>query len=364
MNYGNDSRDLYSSSGKERDLHNYDDIYSESRQRKAVPNPPQNKKSGKKAKKRRGQAVALTLIILICCLLLSCGGLYLYAYRTIDKIEREPLDTADLGITTYKYSSVKNIALLGLDTREDNNVGRSDAVVILTVDKKHKKLKLTSVARDTYVAIEGRGNDKLTHAYAYGKNQLAVKTLNQNFGTEITDYVTFNFFGMSRVIDYIGGVTIDVTEKERVDMNTNIFPEMRALGIDCPDIEAAGTQVLNGGQAVCYARIRHTDNDIQRGNRQKTVLTAMFSKVKKTNPLKLPKIAENVISECKTSLSTSDIINMGLWAVLFSPEIEQLSIPNDNVPSAGKTIKGVWYYVYDLDKAKNEIYSFITADNE
>ena len=169
---------------------------------------------------------------------------------------------------------------------------------------------------------------------------------------------------MSRVIDYIGGVTIDVTEKERVEMNTNIFPEMRALGIDCPDIEAAGTQVLNGGQAVCYARIRHTDNDIQRGNRQKTVLTAMFSKVKKTNPLKLPKIAENVISECKTSLSTSDIINMGLWAVLSSPEIEQLSIPNDNVPSAGKTIKGVWYYVYDIDKAKNEIYSFITADNE
>ena len=163
--------------------------------------------------------MALTLIIFICCLLLSCGGLYLYAYRTIDKIEREPLDTADLGITTDKYSSLKNIALLGLDTREDNNVGRSDAVVILTVDKKHKKLKLTSVARDTYVAIEGRGNDKLTHAYAYGKNQLAVKTLNQNFGTEITDYVTFNFFGMSRVIDYIGGVTIDVTEKERVEMN-------------------------------------------------------------------------------------------------------------------------------------------------
>lgn len=364
VNYDDGSKDLYSSYGKRSALHNYDDIYSDSGQRRnASSRYVKNNKSGKKTKKRRGQAIALTAVILVCCILLSLGGLYLYAYRTIDKIEREPLNTADLGITSDKYDSVKNIALLGLDTRQDNDTGRSDAVVILTVDKKNKKIKLTSVARDTYVAIDGRGQDKLTHAYAYGKSQLAVKTLNENFGTEITDYVTFNFFGMSRVIDCIGGVTIDVTEKERVEMNSNIFPEMRSLGIDCPDIENAGTQVLNGGQAVCYARIRHTDNDVQRGNRQKTVLTAMFAKVKKTNPVKLPKIAQTVVSDCKTSLSTNDIMNIGIWAVITSPEIEQLSIPNENVPSSGKMIKGVWYYVYDLNKAKDEIYNFITAES-
>ena len=139
---------------------------------------------------------------------------------------------------------MRNIALLGLDTRQDNNVGRSDAIVILTIDKEHNKLKLTSIARDTYVAIEGHSKDKLTHAYAYGKSQLAVKTLNQNFDLEIKDYVTMNFYGLARVIDYIGGVDINVTEAEKNELNKNIFPEMRSLGMECPAIKAAGAQRL------------------------------------------------------------------------------------------------------------------------
>ena len=168
-----------------------------------------------------------------------------------------------------------------------------------------------------------------------------------------------NFFGLARVIDYIGGVTVDVDQDEMNELNRNIFPEMRSLGVECPDLTAPGEQLLCGGQAVCYARIRHIDSDVERGNRQKEVLMAMFSAVKSMNPLKLPKVAEMVISECETSLSTSDIMSLGIWAVLFSPEFEQLSIPNENVPSSGKTIGGVWYYTYDLDTARNEIYDFI-----
>ena len=359
-NYEEDSRDLYSSSGKKVQ---YEDVYS--RSRPAPVRQPAGKQPVKRKKKKKhtGRTVLCVVVIVICCIILALGGAYAYVYKTIDKIEREPLDTADLGITTDNYSSVKNIAFLGIDTREDNDVGRSDAILILTVDSKNKKFKLTSIARDTYVEIDGHKNDKLTHAYAYGKSQLAVKTLNKNFGLEITDYVAFNFFGLSRIIDNIGGVTIDVTEEERVEMNKNIFPEMRSLGVDCPDIETAGTQVLNGGQAVCYARIRHTDNDIQRGNRQKTVLIAMLQKIKSENPLKLPGIAQMVIKQCKTSLSTKDIMNIGIKTVLTTPKFEQLSIPNDNIASSGKTIGGVWYYVYDLSAAKKEIHDFIFEEN-
>ncbi|MEE1330482.1 MAG: LCP family protein, partial [Acutalibacteraceae bacterium] len=209
-NYEEDSRDLYSSSGKKVQ---YEDVYS--RSRPAPVRQPAGKQPVKRKKKKKhtGRTVLCVVVIVICCIILALGGAYAYVYKTIDKIEREPLDTADLGITTDNYSSVKNIAFLGIDTREDNDVGRSDAILILTVDSKNKKFKLTSIARDTYVEIDGHKNDKLTHAYAYGKSQLAVKTLNKNFGLEITDYVAFNFFGLSRIIDNIGGVTIDVTEE-------------------------------------------------------------------------------------------------------------------------------------------------------
>lgn len=356
MRYSEDDRDIYSSSPKRRTPQKYEDISSSSGRRKT-----------KKKTKRRKKHTLRNILLTVICLLLAVGiGFYIYAYRLINTVKRTPLDTDDIGINSDEpqvYEKVRNIALLGLDTRQDNNVGRSDAIVILTVDKAHNKLKLTSIARDTYVAIDGHSKDKLTHAYAYGKSQLAVKTLNQNFDLEISDYVTMNFYGLSRVIDYIGGVDIDVTEAERNELNKNIFPEMRSLGLTCPDIKTAGEQNLNGAQAVCYARIRHIDSDVQRGNRQKTVLMAMFKKAKSMGALKLPQFAQMFLKECETSLSTNDIMALGSWGLVSSPEFEQLSVPNDNIPASGKIIKGVWYYVYDLETAKKDIKDFILEEN-
>ena len=353
-----DERDIYSSSGVHGAPQKYEDISSSSHRR-----APAKKRKGKRRKKHTVRNILLITI----CLLLAVGvGFYIYAYRLINTVKRTPLDTDDIGINSDEpqvYGKVRNIALLGLDTRQDNDVGRSDAIVILTIDKEHKKIKLTSIARDTYVSIDGHSKDKLTHAYAYGKSQLSVKTLNQNFDLEISDYVTMNFYGLAHVIDYIGGIDINVTEAEKNELNKNIFPEMRSLKMECPNITAAGEQRLNGAQAVCYARIRHIDSDVQRGNRQKTVLIAMFNKAKSLGALKLPQFAQMFLKECETSLSTNDIMALGSWGLVASPEFEQLSVPNENIPSSGKIIKGVWYYVYDLETAKKEIKDFIFEEN-
>lgn len=317
-------------------------------------------KNPKKPKKKKRKSKIVNIIIIVTCILIATLiALYSYAYSTINKIEREPLEEQELNITTSHYDGVKNIALLGIDSRKDNDSGRSDAVLVLTIDKKHKKIKLTSIARDTYVKIEGHSADKLTHAYAYGKSKLSVKTLNQNFDLEITDYMTVNFFEFSRIIDYIGGVNIDIDKKEMSDLNGNIIPKLKKTGIECELIKTTGYQKLSGAQALCYARIRKIDSDVMRGNRQKEVLSAMFDAVKDMNVTKLPTLAEMILSECKTSLSTNDIISMGMWAVTSSPKIENLSIPNENIKSSGKIIRGVWYYVYDLEAAKNEIKNFI-----
>lgn len=355
-----DEQDIYSSTGRDISSRSYEDISSYTSAGKHSASGNKNKKGKKKRKLRLPFKI---LIILLCVVLALGAAFYAYGYKLLSKMERTELDEGDLGISTSNFEDVKNIALLGLDTRSDNKSGRSDANVILTIDKKHKKIKLTSIARDTYVAIDGHNKDKLTHAYAYGRSQLAVKTLNQNFGAEITDYVTMNFFELARVIDYIGGITIDVSEAEYKELNGNVIPNTDFGDIPCKRLTKSGVQVLSGAQAVCYARIRHTDSDVERGNRQKEVLTAMFDKVKKMNVLKLPEVASMIIDECETSLSTNDIIQLGTWAVANSPEFEQLSLPNNNVVGKGSIVGGVWYYVYDLDKAKQEIHDFIKEEN-
>ncbi len=349
------TRNIYSSSRREA-FSSYEDISSHSAPKRQAP-PPKKKKPKKK------RAFVRLLAFLLVFAVIFCGGFYIYGYNLIDKIKRTELDRDDLGITTNNYSDYVNIALLGLDTREDNKTGRSDANVIVTIDKKRGKIKLTTIARDSYVSIDGHKKDKLTHAYAYGKAQLTVKTLNQNFGLEITDYVTMNFFELARIIDFMGGVTLDVDEAEFKELNGYVIPTTDFGDIPCPYLTSAGVQTLTGAQAVCYARIRHTDGDIERGNRQKEVIAAMFSKIKKMNPLKLPELAELILNECETSLKTSDIMNLGLWAVLTTPEFENLSIPSENISASGKTIRGAWYYVYDIDAAKNEIADFIFERN-
>lgn len=338
----NDSIDLYSS---------YQDISSHSKP----------KKRKRRKKKSAVKILAVICIILVCVISLGVAG-YSYAYSIINKVERTPLETEEpeeLNITTSEYDGIKNIALLGIDTRVDNTSGRSDAVIILSVDKKHNKIKMISVARDSYVDIDGHNKDKLTHAYAYGKSTLAVKTLNKNFNLEITDYVTVNFHGFSRIIDYIGGVEVEVDQKEKDHLNSYVIPKLVKAGFKCDLIERTGMQKLTGTQALCYSRIRKIDGDIERGNRQKEVLAAMFARVKSMNVAKLPKIAEMVFSECQTSLSSSDIMSMGLWAISSKPEMENMSIPNDNVKGKGQTIRGVWYYVYDIEAAAAEMKKFI-----
>ena len=348
-------RDIYSNSSREiSSRSHYEDISSSSKR-------PNGKKTSKKKKQKPRWLRVVTVCLTI--FLVLCTAFYTYAYVLISGIERVPLDEDDLGIETDIYGSIQNIALLGLDTRSDDATGRADANVILTIDKRHNKIKLTSIARDTYVAIDGHKKDKLTHAYAYGKSQLSVKTLNQNFGLEITDYVTMNFFELARIIDQMGGVELDVSDAEFKELNGYVIPTTDFGDIPCEKLKSAGVQTLTGAQAVCYARIRHTDGDIERGNRQKEVLMAMLQKAKSMNPLKLPSLASLIVSECSTSLSSADILALGTWVVLAGPEFEQLSIPNGNIKASGKTINGGWYYVYDLNTAKNEIKDFIFEEN-
>ena len=149
--------------------------------------------------KKRSKIVLWILGVIISILLLTIGGIYAYGNHLFNKIEKIEIDKSDVGIKDEveeklsAYSdSVINIALFGIDA-EDGGVGRSDSIIIATIDTTHKKFKLTSIMRDSYVAIEGHGDDKINHAYAFGGPQLAIKTLNENFDLNIDDFVAVTY---------------------------------------------------------------------------------------------------------------------------------------------------------------------------
>ncbi|MBQ9859162.1 MAG: LCP family protein [Clostridia bacterium] len=273
--------------------------------------------------------------------------------------------SGDIGINEYlPTNGVQNIALFGLDTRQDTEEGRSDAIIILSLDKVHNQIKMTSVARDTLVPVDGYpsydGKTKITHAFGHGGVQLAVKTLNQNFGMNIQDYVYVNFFEFSEIVDYIGGVYLDVDADEMRVMNQTYVPYIQEYGIDCPPVTETGYQLLNGGQALAYSRNRYTGNDVERGNRQKEVIEAAFAQVKDLSLTKYPGLLSKVLGICHTNLTSSEIMSMASWAVTSSPSFANYSLPNEDCKAWGGNDGGHgWVYIYDLENATALLHNFI-----
>lgn len=358
---------------KKEHLHNADSSTEQAPKRQAeeVKKP--------KSKKKIVLIVLLAVVALILTLIL-CG--YLYIRSILGHANYEALDPNDLGISSsqttqtpsadgsassadalptapVELGDVTNILLCGVDSRDmDKTSGRSDAMMILTIDKVHNSIKLTSLARDTRVAVEGHSQTKLTHAYAYGGAQLAVKTVNQNFNMNIQDVVSVNFGQLASIIDYLGGVTIDV-DAEEMEVMRFYVEELNGMGIPTDYVTEPGVQTLTGGQAVAYARNRYTGSDITRMERQREVLHAMMDKAMTLKVTQYPEFLSMVLSQCTTSLSQDEMLSMGLWAVASRPDFQQMVLPNDRCNARGEMINGGWFFVYDLDTASKELHNFI-----
>lgn len=324
----------------------------------------QNQRNKKKKWSGKKKAV-VAICIILAIVLAAAAGVFIYIKAALGQMARVelPQTNPELGITSEaaaraENSQVTNIALFGVDSRNDDDVGRSDALMILSIDRKHGKIKLTSIARDTYVSVDGYGQTKINHAYAYGGPELAIKTINENFSLDVKGFVTVNFSQLAEIIDYVGGVTINVTEEERVVANKYV-DNLNKLGIPTDYITETGDIRLTGGQAVAYARNRETGSDTARTSRQREILSAMFDEVKKLNITQYPGLVSMILSESKTSLSDESILEIGTWAVASGASMVQESLPNDQCGASGQMIDGVWYFVYDLNNAANILHQFI-----
>lgn len=351
-----------------------------------------SKEYNKRRKNRRGHTVLKCILGVFCALLIVFGsGLIYIATHLLDDLTTTNItkDPTALGIdpSVTMDDSIKNIALFGLDQRSaySDDSTRSDVIMVLTVDNKHKKLKITSILRDSYVSIEGENSngvhvdymDKINAAYAEGGYELAIRTLNRNFGLNIMDYVTIDFTDTAAIVDAFGGVEISLTAEEKWEINQNLWnlsQETEGLIKDSDFLADANGQVvdlagaeysdsvelLNGNQAVAYGRIRNIGYDYQRVERQQIVFKALMNRVTQLSFGEYPSLISQLMPYCETSLDLTDAI--GMTPILTSDfTIETISIPDVDY-ELDLTDDGSYLY-YDVEQAGHRIDSFINEED-
>lgn len=325
----------------------------------------------KRKRKKSSLKKMIIMLILIIVLALAAMGFVIFQYL-FNGLNRTEIthDFSNLGIDSSRYEQTKdlkviNIALYGIDSRTNSNKGLSDAIMVASIDIAKGEIKITSIARDTYVDFSiPKGSaikTKITEAYSYGGPELAIKTLNQNFNLDIQDYVTVNFNQLSKVIDSVGGVNITLTEPERV-MANSIMNEVTPKS---KKISKSGEVLLTGDQAVGYCRIRYIGTDDARTQRQRNVLQVLFNKAKNMNPVELANLIHNTVPMVETSLSNEKLISMAKIFTNKNVQMKEMAFPNSQSNEAhgeAAFVGTTWFYIYDLDVAKKQLYDFIYND--
>jgi len=349
----------------------------------------------KRRKGQRGRVVLQSIAAVVCVVLILFGSVLVYISTdligelTTGAITKDP---EKLGINDNKLpgvavsdSSIKNIAVFGLDARNDQFVGRSDLLMVVTVDNRHGSIKMSSILRDSQVHIEGEGfgahydeYTKINAAYAWGGPELAVRTLNRNFGLRIEDYVTINFVNMAAIVDAFGGVEVDVSAGEieeiytnlsnlsrevesqkNIDMAEGVYDDRKYPEISDGDYMSAtaemATYLLNGNQAVAYGRIRYIGDDFGRVERQQKVLVGLIQRVKLLSVTDYPQLVKKLMPYCLTNLELDDIL--GILPILTKDiEIESISVPDVDYDLIEDMRSDI---VYDIESAAKRMSAFI-----
>lgn len=330
----------------------------------------------KAGKLQKAAVISLTSVVAV----LLAGIIFVSTYFNYN-YNKITGDNSELGFEEVIDKKVMNIALFGIDSRSKGFKGNSDSIMVLSLNFEKKEVKIVSIMRDSLVKIDKKGKttyNKINSAYAYGGPELAIKTINENFGLDISEYATVNFEGMMDIIDAVGGIDAELTAKEVVPASKNVYLLNGLITDICSRIGedpkkhyilTPGKHHLNGIQAVAYSRIRKapniwgTNNDYGRTDRQRYVMEQLFNKAVTLNKSSYIKLAKSLIPCSETSLSYSDIIGLATGILLKSPTFQQSRIPLDQYLMSAPTIRGVGSCVYyDLNYASKVLHAFLYDD--
>lgn len=281
------------------------------------------------------------VIVFLCFLGAAVAGAM---FASSSLLDRPAAEAVEEGLLTAKDKST--IMIMGVDEREDD-VGRSDTLMIATVDPKKDQAALLSIPRDTRVKINGHGWDKINAAYAYGGEKLTQRTVEDFLGVNMDHYIIINTHAFQKIIDAIGGIDIDVEKRMYYE---DPWDDDGGLVIDL----RPGKQHMDGKTAVTYVRFRDEEGDIGRIKRQQKFMKACMDKI--TSPAiipKLPSVIKEVLGSVKTDLSMRQLLEFAGTL----KESQKNGLKTDMVPGRPLYISGVSYWIPDVEKLRTTLAS-------
>lgn len=292
------------------------------------------KENGKKEpKKKKKSSFKRFLIAVALIIVFLAAGLYVLVGKVYAEMNYEEIES--VASSPMKEEGVTNILLIGNDSRENGEDGRSDAMILLSISNKTKKIYMTSLLRDMYVEIPGHKDNRLNAAYSYGGAELLMETIEKNFDIHISRYVLVNFEAFANLVDAVGGVDLELTGKE-VEYVNGYLVEYNILlgrpeGTDYFDDLSGGMVHLNGPQALAYCRNRYIGTDFGRTERQRKVLTEVIHKLPKGVLMNPKGLIDGLMPNLTTNLTQAECYRLSLMA----PKILTYDIIQNSIPMEG-----------------------------
>ncbi|MBR5782617.1 MAG: LCP family protein [Clostridia bacterium] len=311
------------------------------------------KRKNKKSIRRFWQIFGIAVGAIALILIASAVGLYYYTFGEFESQVVE-INTEKISLSEdAPKNDLFHVAVFGVDTYE-SYVGRADSVMIFTVDMQNQQIKLTSILRDSYVAVQGHGHDKINHAYAYGGAELMLNTINSNFDMNISEYLVLDFSDVAMLVDAVGGLDMEITEAERNNINSLVV----SMG-GSERLTQSGFVHLTGLQVTAYGRIRNIDNEAARSGRQRVVIQRLMDKLLEKNIFEYPKLLREFLPRLETTLSIGELTEAMLDAARCDWNIRECVLPDKADNPDGGIYNGVWYWRYDLDAAATRWHEFL-----
>lgn len=300
--------------------------------------------------------IVIGLVITLSLIILAGFG---FVYSKLNSIYvRDEAVKSEQDTNEKMVEGITNILLVGIDGRYIDKGNRSDSVMLVTIDSKNKDIKITSIARDTYVDIPGYSTEKLTHAYAYEGIDLLKEVFKVNFDIKIDKYIAVNFVSFMDIMDELGGVEVNIEEKDIDEVNKYIddcyeYYYNKKDEVKKEYITKSGTQRLNGYQALAFSRIRYTDSAFARDNRHREVAQSVYKEFLKKGPEEYKKCADILLENTKTNISPIQMLNLGYTVFnINDKDIEQLQFPLEEHRN-GHIINDKKGWVLEWDKEPN-----------
>ncbi len=361
---GDSQRDIYSHSSSDTSDYNEYSYPAEgipvSKKRvavkaKAAPQPipeylppaPQEPK-----KKKRKKAKHFKSLLVFLAILAAIPGILVFSVAVASDYSRENLNKNEYISSSSLANSpaVTNILLLGVDGNAESS-SRSDSMILVSLDAKHGKIKLTSFLRDSWLYIPSKGRSaKLNSACSFGGPQAVVDTIEYNYEIDIDHYVMVDFKMFTQIIDNLGGVEVEVTESEAKFINRTTSHT----------VESGEKVQLDGAEALVYCRIRKLDSDYMRTFRQRKVITALINQAKKSGIINLKNTVADVFPLIRTDMTAGEITAFAYKAgvSILAFDIVQTQAPIEEHFEPGY-IGDQWAEIVDIDATKDYIYNFV-----